>query len=185
MFNRTCFYKTGVKGLSGMRKEPSAALLGKISGNFMQHKKKVLTDRQLWRVLHMIRSILFRKNLCNPKVLRVLEKSVTNVKPLYKVVQQRRGRNKVGVAKYLFIENVRQSLALKCLLGALKGLRIKEGGLPRLECKLVLILLDTLFERGSAVGLFKKFDDSSRTSNKLGALNKSQLLRATKHLLIK
>lgn len=180
--SRTSCLSRSLKKIS-IEKDSISTILKRISKNVMKEKKRPLDDNKLSKTLSNIRRCLKKKNVTNPKTLFLLQKTVNKIKPLYKVVYQRRGRNKIGVAKYLFINNIRESIALKWVLNSCNSSLNNKVINSKIESKLACILLDTFFDRGQA---FAQFKDSTKTTMKGGRLlNKGFLLKTTKPLLSK
>merc|ERR1712170_298527 len=146
-------------------------------------KKFFLDDKRYFKIQSLIRNFLKFKKVENINISQLIYITIKNVMPIYKLVHQRRGRNKILVAKYLFINKIRESLAIKQLL---KNLSVtsdlnKEFRKNSLEYKITLALLDSFFCRGVVFENKKK----SQLGLKGNIFNKGQLLKTIKPFLKK
>jgi len=182
------FYKNIVyKSLGQFKKNSininSANLDYKICRKQLFKKKFFLDDKRYFKIQSLIRNFLKFKKVENINISQLIYITIKNVMPIYKLVHQRRGRNKILVAKYLFINKIRESLAIKQLL---KNLSVtsdlnKEFRKNSLEYKITLALLDSFFCRGVVFENKKK----SQLGLKGNIFNKGQLLKTIKPFLKK
>lgn len=188
------FYKNLVFSLSecskrlelkktSIEKDSGSILLTRVSKILMNRKKVPLDDKKIYRILSILSRCLKTKKLNNPKILLLLRKSINKIKPLYKIVYQRRGRKKIGVAKYIFINNIRESMSIKNIVSACSEVSIGNISKYKIEYKIAFSLLDTFLNRGYSYSKFKSLNDSSTKDARLW--NKSFLLKTTKPLLYK
>lgn len=150
----------------------------------LRKKKKILDDKNFNLITTTIRNFLKIKNVKIPDTNEFIRKSIRNITPLYKITYQRRGRNKVAVAKYLFNNKIRESIAIKWLLGSTKTTYSKYN-LKRncLEQKIITSLIDSFLCKGDS---FNKSKLSRSFNTNTGRIfNKGYLVKTTKSLLSK
>merc|ERR1712054_390970 len=146
--------------------------------------KKVLDDKKFSIVLSIIRNYLRSKGVSNPNALKIIDKAIQNVTPLYKITYQKRGRNRIAIAKYLFIKKIRESMGIKWVMGSIPTIRLNFAlKHHQLELKIATSFLDTFFHKGVAFAKSKDFRNHSIKG--INVLNKGQLLKTTKPFLSK
>jgi hypothetical protein len=159
----------------------NANLVYKICRKQLFKKKAFLDDKRYFRVQGLIKNFLHFKKVKNINISQLTNIVIQNVMPVYKLSYQRRGRNKVLVAKYLFINKIRESLAIKSLLKVLPSASNlnKKFRKTELEYKIVLSFLDSFFRRGVAFENHKKLKNNIKGNT----FNKGQLLKTLKPFL--
>jgi len=134
----------------------------KICRKQLFEKKIFLDDKRYFKVQSLIKNFFKFKKVKSINISQLTHTIIKNVMPVYKLTYQRRGRNKVLVAKYLFINKIRESLAIKSLLKFLPpvGNLNKKYRRNELEYKIALSLLDSFFHRGVAFENHKKLKNN-------------------------
>jgi ribosomal protein S7 len=161
-------------------KSQSKIAFYKIAKMFSLQKGYKLDDIQVSQILLIIKSLFKAKGYeVNP--LTVVDAAINNVKPLYNIIYNQLGRKKVGYLNYIYIDQIRQSIAIKWIL---KGAFINDissrlkSNKDFLEYKIAFSFLDTFFKRGYA---FKQFTELTKlTLQKDTMVNRGYILRPTK-----
>lgn len=139
-------------------------LLRRFSKIAMKKKRIPLDDKRFSNFFLILQGHFNNKGCHHFDLLGFMQWSIDRVRPLHKIIYQRRGRNILAFRKFLFKNKLRDSMALKWLLKSCNSSGMKLFSNHSVEYKLALIFLDIIYNKGLPAQLLKSLEPSKGSS---------------------